>query len=511
MGGNIMEMVALVAGLGLGLALGWWLGKTSATGALRSLLAGKDADLASKNTELAAKNAEIARMASELLKRDEALAALREEKDVLNGDRAKWKQKAEGLEMQNINQEKELQDLRTQVMALRRETTQSSEQLKAAQQSLENDRALLEKAKKDLTDTFKALAAETLQGANRQFLTLATEKFDAKQQAIDTLLQPVKETLDKLDEQTRQLEVKREGAYAMLGQQLSQLDVEQKKLQQAATALSSALRDTRTTGKWGEIVLRRVVELAGMTEHCDFTLQQTQDDNRPDMVVHLPNGRTIIVDAKTSVSSFLDAAEASDENVRQQKLKEHAKNIRSHALGLAKRHYEKAFEDAIDLTVCFIPGDVYYYAALQVEPGLFEDAAEQKIVFATPTTLIVLLKAAAFGWQQDSQGREAKEILKQAQEVYDRLTTAAGHLAGLGKNLNKSVDCYDMLIGSLERSVFPAARRIKELGIGRDELPSIEPLDKTTRQLQAQDWHMQEPRDGLALAAGADDDPAASQ
>ncbi len=406
-------------------------------------------------------------------------------------------QRAKDLESRNTQQEGEIQGLRKEKATLEMGKTRSEEQLKAAQQAL----VVLAQARNDLADTFKALAADALQNTNKQFLALATEKFEAKQQAIDTLLKPVKETLVKLDEQTRHLESKREGAYKELGQQLLQLDQDQKKLQQAATALSSALRDTRTTGKWGEIVLRRVVELAGMTEHCDFTQQHTQDENRPDMIVHLPNGRKIIVDAKTSISSFLDAADAQDETMRQQKLKEHARNIRAHALGLAKRRYEKTFEDAIDLTVCFIPGDVYYYAALQVDPGIFEVAANEKIIFATPTTLIALLKAAAFGWQQDSSRREAKEILKQAQAVYDRLTTAVGHLTGLGGNLNKSVESYDKLIGSLERNVFPAARRMKELGIIGEELPSLAPLDKTTRQLQAQDWQAQGHSEGLSLAA----------
>lgn len=443
---NVASIVGMVGLAVLGLLLGWWLGKASVGAAL-----------------------------------------------------AVSQQRAKDLESRSQQQEGEIQGLRKEQAALEMGKTRSEEQLKAAQQAL----VVLAQARNDLSDTFKALAADALQNTNKQFLALATEKFDAKQQAIDTLLKPVKETLVKLDEQTRHLESKREGAYKELGQQLLQLDQDQKKLQQAATALSSALRDTRTTGKWGEIVLRRVVELAGMTEHCDFTQQHTQDENRPDMIVHLPNGRKIIVDAKTSVSSFLDAADAQDESMRQQKLKEHARNIRAHALGLAKRRYEKTFEDAIDLTVCFIPGDVYYYAALQVDPGLFEVAANEKIIFATPTTLIALLKAAAFGWQQDSSRREAKEILKQAQAVYDRLTTAAGHLAGLGGNLNKSVESYDKLIGSLERNVFPAARRMKELGISGEELPSLAPLDKTTRQLQAPDWQLDDSSNGIALAAGA--------
>jgi DNA recombination protein RmuC len=249
----------------------------------------------------------------------------------------------------------------------------------------------------------------------------------------------------------------------------------------------------------------RVVELAGMTDHCDFSEQHTQDDSRPDMIIQLPNGRKIIVDAKTTMSSFHDAADTADERLRQQKLEEHARNIRVQALKLAKRRYEKEFEDSIDLTVCFIPGDVYYFAALQADPELFEKAAAEKIIFATPTTLIALLKAAAFGWQQDTLRREAKEISRQAQTVYERLVTAAGHLAGLGKNLNKSVESYDKFIGSLEGSVLPAARRMKELGLKGEEIPVQEPLSQSTRTLQARDWNASQSRIALAAEAGTED------
>lgn len=432
--------------------------------------------------------------------RDRELERLRSERDSLLGAGALQKE----LARQVAEQKAELEGLQRRNEELATESARMQEQVKAGQTALASERELLADAKKQLKDAFAALAADALKNANEQFLGQASRQFDQKQQAIDELLKPVKETLGKLETQTQQLEVKREGAYRELGQQLLHLSDEQKKLQQAATALSSALRDTRATGKWGEIVLHRVVELAGMTEHCDFTQQHTQDENRPDMIVHLPNGRKIVVDAKTSITSFLDAAETQDEAMRQVKLKEHARNIRAHALGLAKRRYEKAFEDAIDLTVCFIPGDVYYYAALQVDAGLFEEAANEKIIFATPTTLIALLKAAAFGWQQDSSSREAKEILKQAAAVYDRLTTATAHLTGLGSSLNKSVESYDRLIGSLERSVFPAARRMKELGIHGDALPPVEPIDRTARQLQAQDWRAAASPESLTLAASED-------
>ena len=415
-------------------------------------------------------------------------------------------QRADDLATRNLQQESELRTLRELHNALELGKARADEQLKAAQLSLASERAALTQAKEELTNTFKALAAEALHNCNQQFLASATEKFDAKHLAIDTLLQPVKKTLEELHKHNQHLEVKREGAYAQLGQQLSKLGEDQASLQQAAVSLSSALRNTRTTGKWGEIVLRRVAELAGMTEHCDFSEQHTQDDSRPDMIIKLPNGRRIIVDAKTTMSSFHDAADCADDKLRQQKLEEHARNIRTQAMKLAKRRYDKEFEDSIDLTVCFIPGDVYYFAALQADHELFEKAAAEKIIFATPTTLIALLKAAAFGWQQDSLRREAKEILLQAQQVYDRLTTAASHFTSLGNNLNKSVESYDKLIGSLERSVFPPARRMKELGISGETLPAFSPLDKTSRSLQAADWRTPDVT-GLTLVASQETDP----
>lgn len=437
---------------------------------------------------------------------------LRREREPLVAGRAAFEQQAEGLRRQNEEQREELISLRDERTELIAASARKEEQLNAGYAELASERArgeaalaserdLLTIMGKQLKEDFKLAANAVLTESNSQFLGMAKNEFSNRQEAIDTLLQPVKETLVKLDEQTRVLESKREGAYEKLGQQLLQLDLDQKGLQQAAIALSSALRDTRVTGKWGEIVLHRVVELAGMTEHCDYTQQHTQDDNRPDMIVRLPNGRKIIVDAKTSVGCFLEASEAQDETTRQQKLKEHARNIRAHALGLAKRRYEKSFEDAIDMTICFIPGDVYYYAALQIDPGLFEAAANEKIIFATPTTLIALLKAAAFGWQQDSSRREANEILKQAQEVYERLSTATGHLKSLGGCLNSSVESYDKLLGSLEGRVFPAARRMKDLGISGSALPSMEPIDRVTRQLQAQDWRTPDSSEPLSLAA----------
>jgi DNA recombination protein RmuC len=485
MSGMMGVGIALAAVVGL--VAGWWLGRRSGAGAL--------------DARVAVANAEALRLQAEAQERKEETARLRSEKDGLTADRAKWQQSAAGLTERTAKQEDELIFLREEKSALEIAKTQAEAQLQAAQQSLAEERASFMRMKAEMKDSFAALAADSLESANKRFLELATDKFEAKQQAIDTLLQPVKETLVKLDEQTRELEVKREGAYRELGQQLLQLNSDQKNLKDAATALSSALRDTRTTGKWGEIVLRRVVELAGMTEHCDFTQQHTQDDNRPDLIVHLPNGRKIIVDAKTTMSSFHDAAETTDENLRQQKLKEHAKNIRAQAMGLAKRRYEKSFEDAIDLTVCFIPHDVYYYAALQMDPGLFEDAAAEKIVFATPTTLIALLKAGAFGWQQDSLRREAKEILKQAQDVYERLTTATGYFKSLGGCLDGSVESYNNLLGSLEGRVFPAARRMKELGISGNALPAIKPIDKAVRATRAKDWQTIDNAEGIALAA----------
>ncbi len=477
---NIAPLLGMALLVVLALLAGWWLGSR----ATRTVAAPLEDALRENKKEF---------------------ERLRQERDSLLANRAGFETQAKEFKRQCDDQAVELENLRRQYRDLTTEAARVQEQLKAGQAALASERELLTTIGKQLKDDFKLTANAVLTESNNQFLGLAKHEFNTRQQAIDTLLEPVKKTLDKLNDQTQQLESKREGAYEKLGQQLLQLDNDQKSLKDAATALSSALRNTRTTGKWGEIVLHRVVELAGMTEHCDFTQQHTQDDSRPDLIVHLPNGRTIIVDAKTTMGHFHDAADILDENLKQQKLKDHAKNIRTQAMKLASRRYERAFEDAVDMTICFIPGDVYYYAALQTDPGLFEAAANEKIIFATPTTLIALLKAAAFGWQQDSSRREAKEILTQAQKVYDCLTTASGHFKNLRASLNSSVENYDKLIGSLEGRVFPAARRMKELGIAGDTLPSIEPIDRTTRQLQAQDWQSSGPGNGIALAADAEE------
>ncbi|MGC9293289.1 MAG: DNA recombination protein RmuC [Acidobacteriaceae bacterium] len=513
MGGNIMEMAVLVAGLGLGLGLGWWLGKTQATGALRSLLAGKDAELASKTAELAAKNTEIARLDAGQQGRDAALDALRKEKNGLIADLATWKKSAETLAEQDKKHEAEIAGLREEKSALEKEKTQTSAQLKAAQQSLENDRALLDQAKKDLTDTFKALAAETLQGANKQFLGLATEKFDAKQQAIDSLLQPVKETLGKLNEQTQQLEVKREGAYREVLAQVANIQKTHEGLRQETNQLVQALRAPKARGNWGELQLQRCMEFAGMVEHCSYDTEvfmRTGEDaaQRPDAVIHLPNGRNIVVDAKTPLDAFLSAMSATDETERVRLLQTHAAQVRTHLKQLSGKQYWQTLKDSPDFVVCFLPSEVLFSAALEQDPDLIEFGSRSDVVLATPTTLIALLKAVAYGWQQMEITRNAIAVRDIAAALYDKLAKAQEHFVKMGKALASSVTHYNNLVGTVEGrgGVFTQSRKLRELGVGADELPEVKEVESPVRQLQNEDWQMQDAPSGLALAAEAEDD-----
>ncbi|MHB1936282.1 MAG: DNA recombination protein RmuC [Acidobacteriaceae bacterium] len=472
-----MNMVAVMGVVGLavlGLLVGWWLGSRS---------------------------------------EQAAVERLRGERETLVADRTRFETRAEVLQRLAAAQKIDLDAARAEASEVREQATRLQAQVEEAQRSVAREQESLAKAREELTKTFEGLAAKALQENNAQFLGLANRELSAKEESIEKLLSPVRETLGKLADQTQGLEVKREGAYKELQEQVRQFQELGLGLKSETSKLSTALKNPSTTGQWGEFVLERVVKLAGMTEHCDFSRQVTSKDGnyRPDLVVHWPNGRNIIVDSKTSVKSYQEAHEAVDESQRRKKLEEHAQQIRQHVDQLGRKKYDESFEDSIDLVVCFIPGEIFFFAAQQIDPEIVEYAARQKVIFATPTTLIALLKAASFGWRQDSMRREAKQILEMSQQVYDRLTTAAGHMRKLGKDIKSSVDSYDELLGSLERMVLPAARKMKDLGLSGKDIPEVEPLDRVPRQMQSPDWKLIDvskggptsvPDDGpLALAA----------
>ncbi len=378
---------------------------------------------------------------------------------------------------------------------------QAEEKATLVQQLAEEKLAMLGDTQQKLSDNFKALSAEVLQSNNQVFLDLAKttlEKFQdgaktdlaGRQKAIDDLLKPIQESLQKVDSNVSELERNRAAAYAGLTEQVTSLHSAQLQLRTETASLVNALRAPMVRGRWGEVQLRRVVELAGMVEHCDFEQQQSveTDDGmlRPDLIVRLPNDRLVVIDAKVSLKGYLEALEAGDETTRQAKLKEHAAQIKSHILRLSAKKYWSQFTEAPEFVVAFLPGETFFSAALEQDPSLLEFGAENKVILSTPTTLIALLKAVAYGWHQQRFADNAKRVSELGQLLHDRLATFAGYMDDVRRNLSRTVESYNRATGSLESRVMVSARRFRELGgAGGDEIPLVEGVDAMPRALQA--------------------------
>ncbi len=362
-------------------------------------------------------------------------------------------------------------------------------------------------------DAFKALAADALQSNSASFLDLARSalaeqqatargELDTRRQAVEGLVAPLSKSLEKVDQRILELEKAREQAYGALREQVKQMETVQRQLRDETGNLVRALRAPAARGRWGEIQLRRVVEMAGMLDHVDFNEQESHTDDegarrRPDMIVRLPGGKSVVVDAKTPLVSYIDAVEATDDDVRQAKLADHARLVHTHVTQLGAKSYWAQFDQTPEFVVMFLPGEDFFAAALRQDPGLIEEGVEQKVIIATPTTLIALLRAVAYGWQQEQVARSAREVSELGRDLYRRLRTLAGHLDGVGKGLDGAVARYNEAVGSLESRVLVAARRFSELGAGGgDELVAPRTVEKTTRVLQA---------DGVGADAGRDD------
>lgn len=363
---------------------------------------------------------------------------------------------------------------------------------------LNEQKTLLGQARQELAETFQALSGEALKQNNEAFLNLARSSFETlqaeskgdlaqRQQAIDSLVKPLQDTLHRYDDQLRQLEQSRQAAYGGLDQHLKLLAESQQRLQSETGNLVKALRAPAIRGQWGEITLKRVAELAGMVAHCDFFEQEsiTVDGERlrPDMVVQLPGGRQIIVDAKTVLAGYLDAHEASTEEQRLDGMRRHAAQVRSRMDELSLKAYWSQFAQAPEFVVLFLPGEQFLGAALEHDPRLIEDGFLRSVVLATPTTLMALLRAVAYGWRQERLTEHAEEAGRLGKDLYERMAVLTEHLNDVGQALGKSVLSYNKAIGSLETRILPAARRFKDLGVSSDkEIPMLNPVELVSRK-----------------------------
>jgi DNA recombination protein RmuC len=357
--------------------------------------------------------------------------------------------------------------------------------------------------RRQMAGEFAQLSAEALRRNADQFLQLADTRLGEsrtaadgdlarRQEAIEHLLAPIAEQLGRYDEGMQQLERERVRSYTALTEQMKHLATSHDQLQKETRSLVTALRSPQTRGRWGELQLRRVVEMAGMLERCDFSEQVTSDGDagrlRPDMVVHLPGGKNVAVDAKVPMQAFLDANEAGDEATRRLHLASHGRQMKAHVDALSKKEYWKRVDPSPEFVVAFIPGDPLLTAALEHEPGLMEYAVANHVLLATPTSLIALLRAVAYGWQQEALTDNARQVQVLGAQLYERISVLGEHMAGVGRSLTGAVTAYNKAVGSLEGRVLVTARRFVEMGVvgtGEGPLPAPAPVESATRPLQA--------------------------
>src|SRR5262245_34602608 len=461
-----MEILTFVAGLLLGVLVAWLIGKARRAQAL-----------AEAQTQ---GRAEMAALKERLQLREQELAESRQRQIA-------WDAKETALES-------ELSEMKARNRELQ---ARMDEEQKSAAEKI----AQLQSLEERLNREFQALSAKALRENNEAFLNLAQTKLETfqseargdleqRQKAVENLVAPINETLTRYDQQIQSMERSRSQAYGSLSQQVESLLVSQQKLENETARLVKALRTPQVRGRWGEFQLRKVVELAGMSAHCDFVEQETMISEagrlRPDLIVKLPGGKHIVVDSKASLQAYLDALETDSEEQRKSLLLDHTRQVRNHLQSLSSKNYWSHLKDTPEFVILFIPGESFLSAAVERDPELLEDGVKQRVIFATPLTLIALLRAVAYGWTQERLADNARKISDLGKELYGRVATLTQHFRALGQSLGKSVRAYNDALASLEGRVLSSARKVKELGATpQNEILELEPVERSAREIQA--------------------------
>ncbi len=405
----------------------------------------------------------------------------------------------EELRKQIQQKDLEINQIRKELNEERQSKTEALTRLEAARKGFEEQKALIETMKKEMTDTFNALSSAALKSSSEDFLRLASQHLgnivtDTKgrlgehQTAIDGLVKPLQEALKRYEDQINALEAKRRQDYGGLEEQIKTLTSTHQQLQRETSSLVTALRKPQISGSWGQLSLKRAAELAGMTAYCDFYEEVSVTTEagrlRPDMIVRLPNGREIVVDAKAPVDAYMNAISATSEEDREKALTNYVTQVRAHMNALGAKSYWEQFPKSPEIVVMFLPGESFFSAALEHDPALIEDSSLKKVILATPTTFIALLKAIAYGWQQEQMTKNAQQISMLGKELYERISTLSGHFGDVGNAIEKAVAAYNRAVGSLESRILPSVRRFKELGVrGAEDIPVLEQIDQKPRSL----------------------------